>query len=421
MKNTMKKIGLLFSIVLVIMMFAFSASALEPTGQCGDNVYWNFDESSGELVISGEGKMWDYGYYYTDPGHLYYDASPFYRSNIKSVIFKDFVTSIGDHSFENCFELEFLTIGLNIKSVGDVAFRGCTDLTNVELVEGITSIGDSAFSDCTHLKSMNIPKSITYLGDGFLDNTALINYKSDGLIVIDDWIYGYKGVNQNTTVYLTKNIKGIVSNAFSGIEHIISFDVPEENKYFSDESGVLFNKNKTSLIQYPRSKSEVDYIVPNTVENISNYAFFYCDHLENVIISNNVKNIGDNAFSKCYELKSLIIGDGVDTIGKYAFYDCRDLENIKIGKGIKKIESQAFRGGYFRNVYIDDLIAWCSIDFADFASNPLCCNQNGNLYLNDSILQYLILPEEIDKIKPYSFSSCGSIKCVTINNTIKNI
>ena len=60
MKNTMKRLGLIFTTMIMVVLFAVSVSALESTGQCGENVYWEFDEATGELVITGNGDVWDY-------------------------------------------------------------------------------------------------------------------------------------------------------------------------------------------------------------------------------------------------------------------------------------------------------------------------------------------------------------------------
>lgn len=115
MKNTMKKIGILFAVVIMAMLFIVSASAKEiaPTGQCGENVYWVFDENSGELIISGNGAMYDYSYY----------QSPFCSSRIKNVIIEKGVTTIGDRTF----------------------FGYCNNLKNIVIPDSVISIGYESF------------------------------------------------------------------------------------------------------------------------------------------------------------------------------------------------------------------------------------------------------------------------------------
>ncbi len=82
-------------VITAMVCLAFSAGALDATGQCVDNVYWTFDEATGELVISGSGEMWDYSF------NTYEYFSPFYwnREFIKSLVVKSGVTSIGDNAY----------------------------------------------------------------------------------------------------------------------------------------------------------------------------------------------------------------------------------------------------------------------------------------------------------------------------------
>ena len=121
MKRTKKITLIMLAVVLMAVCFVFCASALDATGQCGDNVYWSFNENTGELVISGNGSMYDYGY----------SSSPFYNSNIKSVVVEDGITTISNY-----------------------AFCGCDSLTSITIPDSVTSIGDSAFRDCKSLKNM---------------------------------------------------------------------------------------------------------------------------------------------------------------------------------------------------------------------------------------------------------------------------
>ena len=76
----MKKIGLLLATIIMMLLFAFSASALEPSGWLGGKVNYTYDSTTSEVVINGEGAMRDYSY----------DESPFYESEIKSVIINQF-------------------------------------------------------------------------------------------------------------------------------------------------------------------------------------------------------------------------------------------------------------------------------------------------------------------------------------------
>ena len=130
MKKT-KKLLLLFAVIVTALVcFALSASALNATGQCGDNVYWEYNSTTGELVISGEGAMTDYKLVYNDTLEAMTD-SPFFYSDIKSVVINNGVTTIGDYAFYSCGSLTEVTIGNSVTTIGDWAFCYCGSLTDV--------------------------------------------------------------------------------------------------------------------------------------------------------------------------------------------------------------------------------------------------------------------------------------------------
>ena len=129
----------------------FEAKALEETGRCGKNVSYTYDSSTGEVVISGIGAMYDYNVF----------SSPFFKGSIKSVVIEDGVTSIGGGAFKDCTGLTSVTIGNSVTSIGEEAFYGCTGLTSITIPDSVTSIGSSAFEDCTGLTSITIPDSVT--------------------------------------------------------------------------------------------------------------------------------------------------------------------------------------------------------------------------------------------------------------------
>ena len=79
---------------------------------------------------------------------------------------------------------------------------------------------------------------------------------------------------------------------------LISINVDENNKDYTDLNGVLFSKDKTSLIVYP-SGCAGDYIVPNTVETIESSAFRDCENLSSITVPVSVASIGNGAFMGC--------------------------------------------------------------------------------------------------------------------------
>ena len=112
------------------------------------------------------------------------------------------------------------------------------------------------------------------------------------------------GCTKLTSITIPKNISRI-ENAlpYSGLTEI---NVDPDNKVYSSQDGVLFNKNKTELIQYPSAKAG-DYTVPDGVETIDDYAFSWCTELTSITIPSSVNSIGYWVFDGCERLTSINI------------------------------------------------------------------------------------------------------------------
>jgi uncharacterized repeat protein (TIGR02543 family) len=84
-----------------------------------------------------------------------------------------------------------------------------------------------------------------------------------------------------------------------------AIDVSENNTAYTSENGVLFNKAKSDLIQYPAGKQDASYNIPNSVTSIGYSAFERCRSLTSVTITESVTSIGDWAFYSCSGLTSV--------------------------------------------------------------------------------------------------------------------
>lgn len=113
----------------------------------------------------------------------------------------------------------------------------------------------------------------------------------------------------------------------------------------------------------------------------------------------------------------------VASIKEYTFSMCEQVTGVTIPSTIKSIGTAAFSvnqaGGVdFSDVYITDLAAWCSIDFANNASNPLCFAEN--FYLNGNLITDIVLPEGVEDIKDYAFYNFYG-ESVSIPSSVKTI
>ena len=227
-------------------------------------------------------------------------------SDIENLVISDAVTSIGDNAFENCNGLKSVSFGSSLASIGKEAFASCVKLESVTFPALLESIGKSAFSQCYALTSVTITNGLTSI-----EQQAFYNCE------------------KLASVTIPNSVASIGMNAFGNCDGLTEIVVAAENPNYSSADGVLFNKDKTTLIQCPGGK-QGDYTVPNSVTSIGNNAFASCFLLTSVEIPNSVEEIGVQAFQSCSGLTSVTIGNGVTSIGGYAFYYSSKLASVTI-------------------------------------------------------------------------------------------
>ena len=123
-------------LLLFVMMLLPLVAMADDSGSCGTNVTYTYVSSIGTLTIQGSGAMSDY----SSNGAPWYS----YYSNIKTVVIKDGVTSIGSSAFCLCTGLTSIEIPNSVTSIGVQAFY-ISGLTSIEIPNSVTSIGNYAF------------------------------------------------------------------------------------------------------------------------------------------------------------------------------------------------------------------------------------------------------------------------------------
>ena len=241
-----------------------------------------------------------------------------YHGASVDVIIPDSVVEIVEFCFKN-LKIKSVIIPNSVKSIGDGAFEGCTNLKSVTIPNSVTSIGSSAFSRCKNLKSVTIPNSVTSIG-----SSAFSRCKNLKSVTIPD------------------SVTSIGNEAFSGCTNLASINVDENNMFYSSFDGILFNENKTVLINYPTGKTDIEYTIPDSVTNISERSFEECINLISINIPDSVTSIGDFAFYECTSLTSVTIPESVRSIGGRAFYGCKNLMAIKMPYAYSVIGEAAF-------------------------------------------------------------------------------
>ena len=263
--------------------------------------------------------------------------------SLTSVAIPDGVTSIGDWTFSDCKSLTSVTIPDSVTSIGCWSFSNCASLTSVTIPGSVTSIGEYTFSGCTSLTSVTIPDSVTSIGDGAFCRCSSLTSVTipDSVTSIGEQAFSY--CKSLTSVTIPDSVTSIGVGAFASCTSLTGIWVTEGNSHYSsDASGVLFNKDKTTLVQCPGTLAAC--MIPDSVTSIVGYAFDGCASLTSVAIPDGVTSIGHGAFYNCTSLTSVTIPDGVTSIGNSAFYNCTSLTSVTIPDGVTSIGVYTFSG-----------------------------------------------------------------------------
>jgi len=338
----MKKIIVIISAILAIAALVFAAVLISgaeditiiASGKCGANVNWTFD-SANVLKITGSGTMSSYSILDSSYAPWY----PYCRK-IQTVVISNGITSIGDYAFYSCNSLtnvdvpnsvtsigeyafnssgvKNVSLSTRLTSIGESAFNSCHRLTSIDIPNGVTSIRKYTFWGCSNLTSINISDNVTSIGDcAFFSCKKLTNIDiPDSVTSIGDLAFSH--CSSLTSINIPAAVTSISERTFSNCNSLISINVNENNKNYSDDNSILFNKNKTTLIIYPCGIIG-EYIIPSGVTSIGNNAFSGCSNLTNIDIPDSVTSIGNNAFSGCTSLTSIYFHGDAQSVGSWPF------------------------------------------------------------------------------------------------------
>ena len=310
-------------------------------------------------------------------------------SSLTSITIPDSVTKIEGSAFAECSSLSSITIPDSVTTIGSAAFNYCTSLTNVTIPDSVTEIGEGAFQYCNSLTSVTIPDSVTSIGEGaFYYCTSLTNVTiPDSVTEIGE--FAFYGCSSLTSITIPDGVTSIGNYVFNGCSSLTAF----YGKFASADNRCLIIIDGVLSCFAPKGLTE--YTIPNSINEIGEYAFFGCKSLTSIIIPDSVTSIGDYAFEGCSSLTSVNIPDSVTEIRYQTFSGCTSLTSVTIPDSATSIEMCAFKGcTSLTSVTIPDNVIW--IGFYAFED----CTSLTSVTIGDSVIS----------IGEYTFEDCTSLK-----------
>ena len=255
------------------------------------------------------------------------------------------VTAIEPRAFENCEDLQEITLPNSLIQIGNGAFMG-TGLTSFTFPNSITTVVDSLFLNCENLATVNMPEATKTIGKAaFYGCSSLImDALPSQLETIKDFAFSKSGI---TDIKIPKSITSMGNRVFESCAQLDS----------------VFFDNEFSLSTLP------------------DYSFLSCRRLKGIKLSPKTTTIGTGAFQGCNSIKQLILEEGIKEINPNAFYECVGIESIMLPKTIERFGNNAFGGcNNIKQITINDLTEAPIAAASTFSDDVY---SNANLYVTD--------------------------------------
>ncbi|NLG04647.1 MAG: leucine-rich repeat protein [Clostridia bacterium] len=362
-----------------------------PVIRIGEFASFHKEENISDYMPSNDGilRVYDIGSGYT----------LVQRDNLTSVSIPSSVKEIGNSAFWGCKKIKQINFFSGLERIEFCAFMG-TGITELKLPDSVKYIGASAFYGCQDLSKVTLPKNLEFLGMCNFILSKLDSNISTGNFIVDGWYIKYKAGNDSypkvlsipegtigiaeqsysyinekendtTKIIIPSSLKIISDNSFRYYLGLEEFEVADNNPYFFEEKGVLYNKTKTKIIRFPAASPMLDYVFPNTITSTSPWAFCCCQHLNSVKMNNELSELGGAAFK-----------------------GCKNLSSVEFSNAIRNLNSCEYLnvGGAQGNIDIEGTFQEC-----------------------DS-LDHITIPKNIDYIGDATFAFCKNLKKVTVKN-----
>lgn len=264
---------------------------------------------------------------------------------------------------------------------------------------------------------------------------SILNYTVQEEEIVDH--NTFIGCNKLLYVNFPKIYERFDPGWFYENKNLIAINFDEGNPNFSSVDGVVFNKDRSHLLFFPKGKIQSAgsangvYNIPSSVKTVTERAFQGCTGLRTINIPSSVTTIEQYALQSVHNLENINFGEGLQTIGIQAFNDCMKLQNLVFPNSLKTIAKEAFYGCFrITSVTFGKDSALSMLDFGAFER----CSSLKTVYLPDSLsainswtfqdcllLEEIRLPKNLKSIGIYAFRNCANLLNIYLGTSVTSI
>lgn len=327
----------------------------------------------------------------------------FSYSSVSEVILPETLIEIGRSVFMNTHNLKTITLPSSLKVIGDSCFYN-SGLEEIELPDSVTEIGQ-AFFYATSLKKIKLSNNITtFVASSF--NSCQIEEIVIPSSMVEIAEYSFVDCSKLKSVYVPESVATIYANSFYNCKNLIELTISEDNKFFTEEDGILYDAEKTKIVFVNQNRLSEVIVLPDTLEEIGPAIFKDNNIIKEITIPANVKSYGYNAL-KGAQIEKAIIAEGTKDLPNFLFQDCTKLKEVILPESLEKIDASVF-GGCTSLEYME-IADTVNIDSA-FSLFRDCVN-----------LKKVKLPSTMKKIPQYMFSGCISLEEIIIPYGVEEV
>lgn len=280
------------------------------------------------------------------------------------------------------------------------------------------SVVAKGYYDSNYRWTLDVGGNLIFTGSGDMEN------RYQGMRDLP-W---YSHISEIRTIVIPEGLSKIgrftsgsmdnIFNTSSTLRHT-NYVVDDNNPAYSVESGVLFNKDKTTLVSYPKGRTGA-YTIPPSVVSIEQWAFSYCAGLSSVVMQGGLKNLSYYCFGYCTSLTSVTIPATVEsTGGGWCFDGCTNLTSINVAPGNAKYAS--IDGIWLERTAADLVLKKCPEGREGAVTIPAGATIGYSSFSGCKKITSVNIPNSVVSIPTYAFGGCTNLEAITIPGSVTQI